>query len=281
MGADENAPIEAFALPEDLFLVRRLRIPELAEADLAVAVNMDIAGNSPFPAEDLCSGWRVARRSAGQIEVVMALASRAGVHAWLRREERTQSALSERIEVWAPVGDQGHVVLDGFGEAERRRDYYRSLAHQGRRWAALAACLMALLILPGLYTGIRAGQLEDQLQTTQDEARQATRLRERLSAQRASIDALSVKRSDRVPYHYWLHTLATMSPDTVYLSRLEFEGPQAEATGYAGNAADYLSKLAESQRFAALDAPGAFTRDRNSGLERFTITLALPPLETP
>ena len=270
---------QAFSLDEDLFLLRNLSIPANAESDLATAVRMDIDGNSPFAPEDLCSGWRVMQRSQAMIHVTSAIASRAAIHAWLRRNDATQTVLEDRIEVWARVDERQHIVMDGFGEQARRRQYFLNLRAHAARTGLLLACTLGVLLMPGIYAEIRKNQLEDQLDLLTEQTRSATQLREQLTAQRESIDALSLLRRERTPYHYWLHELSAMSPDSVYLTRLEFEGTQAEATGFADNAADYLSQLAESQRFDDIKAPGAFTRDRNTGRERFAITLTLPSPE--
>jgi Tfp pilus assembly protein PilN len=271
-----DSSVEALELPEDLFLLRYLELPEAAEMDLDTAVSMDIAGNSPFPAADLCSGWRITERHAGRLRVAIVMASRAAVHQWLHRDKAVSDEAA--VEVWAPMGEAGagHVVMSGFAEGGRYRAYIAALRQIALRCAVMLSVVSVLFAVPALYTGIRANQLEAQLAAVTDQARTATQLRERLSTQRESLDVLADMREQRVPYHFWLNSLATMTPDSVYFSRLQFEKREGEISGFAGNAAEFLGQLAESERFDAIEAPGAFTRDRNNGLERFTITLTLP-----
>lgn len=268
--------VQAFALPEHLYLVRYLDLPEAAEIDLETAVVMDVGGNSPFPASDLCSGWRIVERQDSRLRVAIAMASRAAIHQWLHRELGVED--ESKVEVWARLGNgvPGHVAMTGFAERQRHEAYIGNLQRIAMRFAVVLVAFCVLLALPAVYTGIRAQQLETRLASVVDDSRAATRLRERLAAQRESLDVLANMREQRVPYHYWLNSLAQMTPDSVYFSRLQFEGRDGEVSGFADNAAAFLGQLADSERFDAIEAPGAFTRDRNNGLERFTITLTLP-----
>ena len=63
----------------------------------------------------------------------------------------------------------------------------------------------------------------------------------------------------------------------MYFNRLGLEGKTLTVSGFAKNAADYQSVLAEAGLFAEVAAPSAFTRDERVGRERFTLTMSFKP----
>jgi general secretion pathway protein L len=271
--------VSAYALPDDLFLQRLLELPEAAEADIPEAVYLDISSNSPFPLPECCYGWRVVARSEGSIQIAIVMASKAMVHAWLRDLSSELNVEPSESEVWAQIAPGQFAVLQGFGKDVRKQGYFAALRQVAWRSGALLASFLIVCALPGLYADVRAHQIEERALEVREAAGSATRLRERLAEQRNVLDELAVLYEQRMPYHRWLHTLSLLTPDTVHLNRLEIAGRELEISGYADNAADYLTQVAESKKFVDLEASGAFTRDRNTGLERFNISMVLPPQE--
>ena len=66
----------------------------------------------------------------------------------------------------------------------------------------------------------------------------------------------------------------------VYLDRLNFDGNEVTVNGYSNNAAVYLRMLTEEPGYTDVTALSAFARDRNNGLERFSIQwrVTAPPM---
>ena len=88
---------------------------------------------------------------------------------------------------------------------------------------------------------------------------------------RTRLSAIESAISERPNYQYWLNHIAASAPDTVYLDRLNFDGREVTVNGYSNNAAVYLRMLTEEPGYTDVTALSAFARDRNNGLERFSI----------
>ena len=93
-----------------------------------------------------------------------------------------------------------------------------------------------------------------------------------------STDKLSSAASffaNKPDYRFWLHKVAEITPDDVYLNRLSLEEDQLTVSGLAVNAANYQSLLSSSKLFSGLTAQSAFTRDARAGRERFSLTMSI------
>ena len=78
-----------------------------------------------------------------------------------------------------------------------------------------------------------------------------------------------------IDYAPWLHRVAKITPDTAHLNRLALDGRRLTISGVSDNAADYQATLVSAEWVRNLSAPSAFTRDKRSGRERFTLTMTL------
>ena len=267
----DAAVVTAVGVSDDELLVRSLQLPEQAEVYLQEAIALEVSSNSPFPSPETVHGHKVIAREAGVLTVVIALTSRVAVGRSLLSAQLANNDASEQPEVWAMTSDYGPVLLEGFGEGIRRGQYLASIKRLLGLGVVLWACLIGLLWLPAWYTQGHAEVLQVAFDEVSLDARRANMLREQLESQRALLDSAVKFGSGRTPYRFWLHELARLTPDSVYLSRVEFDGNKASLSGLALNAADYLGLLAESNRFESLEAPSAFTRERTTGREKFTI----------
>ncbi len=261
-------------------LSREVVLPLAAEIFLEDAVSLEAMNNSPFPPEDTVVGWQILHRDKQAIRVEWAVCSRAEVAVALQRAGYVVSEDGSRLpEVWADLGCGSAVLLRGFGETFREAAYLRRVGRLFSRMVIGLVLVLAIAATPALYVSLYADKVDSELISVSALAGVATEAREVLETRRAQLAIAETWASDRIPYRYWLQSLSSLTPDSVYLQRLEFDGAKAVASGLAGNAADYLAVLAESGRFVELEAASAFTRDRTTGLERFTINMVLGELE--
>lgn len=277
---DQADLVTAVELPESLCLLRTLSLPEAAEADLEAAVTYEVQANSPFPDDDVGFGWRIVRRDAETLDIAIVMVSLAAANAWLRRHRDTAMQQSG-TEVWAAVAPQRYVVLPGFGESVRRARYRGTLRQITLTAAGVLLAWTCLLAVPAVATSLRASQLADSLSEVVSEARVATELRETVGQQQSVLQALAALQEQRVHHDRWMTRLAELAPDSVYFYHLSFEGRRVEISGLAENAASFLNEMAKTGEFTALESPSAFTRDRATGRERFTITMDLPEVGAP
>jgi Tfp pilus assembly protein PilN len=130
--------------------------------------------------------------------------------------------------------------------------------------------MVAITLLAGA-TAIRADRLDATFQQVRSDAAAAATQRESLQLGRTRLSAIESAINERPNYRYWLNHIAASAPDTVYLDRLNFDGNEVKVNGYSNNAAVYLRMLTEEPGYIDVTALSAFARDRNNGLERFSI----------
>lgn len=274
--ADSNDPNQPLALlfPAELSLAKTIELPSEVEIDLAEALFFEIASHSPFANEDTCSGWRLISRDSTSITVALAIASRSSVMSFIDAQAQALETSLANCEVWTESGS-ALVQLEGFGDGARRALYHQRLFGMGRQLAlvTLAACMLSAL--PAALLAARSDQLSGVLELTELDARAAASARAEMVALEDKVLAAREFFYDRVLYDAWLNTVAELTPDSVYLTRLGLEGDRLTISGMAVNAAEYQTTLASSGLVDDLSAPSAFTRDARTERERFTLTMRL------
>lgn len=264
----------ALIIPSDIILHKVLHLPAASELELASAMGYEAISNSPFPDDDTVFGWQIISRQGGFIEVSLAITSRAAVTYYLSSLEASSIPSNASLEIWSC--DDGRLTqIRGFAEGNRRKAYMRALSHRVLRAAAFTLGIILLTSLPTMIIQLRASQLDDLAEVAQVTAGAATEAKSRLVEVEGRLTDASQFFERRIYYHEWLETLAQLTPDSVYLTRLAMDGGRLTISGFADNAAEYQTLLADTDLVSDLSAPSAFTRDGRAGKERFTLTMRI------
>ena len=281
VATNEQTPFSAVALSADAVLLKTLHLPASAEEDLDDAMLLEVGLSSPFPDNDTRAAWRVVARRENVLEVALAITSQAAIDEALA-EPRGSSDAGEPIpEVWALDYHGIPISFAGYGGSERRSAYLRRLVHASGLVAAVwVSCVVAITLLAGA-TALRADRLDATFQQVRSDAAAAARQRESLQLGRTRLSAIERAVSERPNYQYWLNHIAASAPDTVYLDKLNFDGHEVTVNGYSNNASVYLRMLTEEPGYTDVTALSAFARDRNNGLERFSIQWRVTAPPTP
>ena len=270
----EKAPSIGVLLPDADVLAKTLMLHVEVEPNLSDAMMLEVANMSPFPSEEVVSGWAILGRHDTQVEVGVALTTKAAVERTLAVHDRS----ARDAEVWAALGTH-RICLEGFAEAGRDAQYVNTLRQLGLRVLGVVVGALCLLALPAWMLDTRAAQHQSQLGEVTQRAGAAAASRSQLDDYRDKLAAVIDLQASRIDYGIWLNVLSQQTPDSVYLNRLEFEEMALEVSGYAVNAAQYQSALAASAAFVEVEATSAFTRDTRLNRERFTLRLQLGALE--
>ncbi|MDR1661535.1 MAG: PilN domain-containing protein [Azoarcus sp.] len=259
----------ALVLPENLLLRRVLPMPFLATPARQEAIELALAGASPFPPEKTAWGWQ-SRPTEPGMEIELVMASREHVDGFLSRVVNPRH-LSE-VEVWAmnAAGD-APIILQGYGEGRRmaraRRRYWKIGA-----LAALAALLfLALLASPALRKRWDVSSLDARLEAVGRETASAMADRDALAQASARLSAVAAYADGHPDPQILLGRLSILLPDTVHLTRLELHGRNGIMVGLADNAAKIMEVLSAQPTFHDVRAPAAITRDPVSGQESFSV----------
>ena len=269
--ADQQTSFCAVGLSADAVLLKTLHLPASAEEDLGDAMPLEVGLSSPFPDADTRAAWRVVGRHENVIEVALAITSQAAIDDVLAAHRERSDAGAPMPEVWAFDHQGIPIPFAGYGGSERRSAYLRRLAHASGLIAALWVSFMVAITLLASATALRADRLDATFQQVRSDAAAAATQREALQLGRTRLSAIESAIGERPNYQYWLNHIAASAPDTVYLDRLNFDGKEVTVSGYSNNAAVYLRMLTEEPGYTDVTALSAFARDRNNGLERFSI----------
>ena len=262
----------AVALPQDAVLLKTLHLPAASEEDLESAMALEIDLSSPFSGQDTRAAWRVLSRSASVIEVVLAITAQAAIDQTLDAIELpSERGVSDAPEVWALTDNGIPISFAGFGGQARRASYHGKLKRLAGLWGAVWIALMLALVVMAFATSLRADRLDAVFQQVRTEASEAAQHRQELELGRTRLSAIQAAIVERPNYQYWLNHIAASAPDTVYFDRLNFDGSSVVVSGYSNNASVYLRMLTEEPGYTDVAALSAFARDRNNGLERFSI----------
>jgi len=269
---EDQTPFSAVTLSSDVVLLKTLHLPASTEEDLADAMPLEVGLSSPFPDVDTRAAWRVVGRHENVIEVALAITSQAAIDDVLApHRESPDAGATIMPEVWAFDHQGIPIPFAGYGGSERRSAYLRRLVHASGLIAAVWVSFMVAITLLAGATALRADRLDATFQQVRSDAAAAATQRETLQLGRTRLSVIESAISERPNYQYWLNHIAASAPDTVYLDRLNFDGREVTVNGYSNNAAVYLRMLTEEPGYTDVTALSAFARDRNNGLERFSI----------
>lgn len=264
---------EAYAVPEDFSLSRKLSLPIIAEADLEAALHLETAACSPFSSDDTASGWRITRGEDKRVLLVdLVIASRSAVMGFLGEHHSITDPGA--CEVWANAGSQW-VCLRGFGESVRETDYRWRIFRAGALFSVCFAAVLLLVGMSALLSQRELSALEALQREASEEARGAIALRGELAATNAAIGELN-KLSLQLPSpQSEILRLTQLLPDSAYVTQYTQEGQSIRLRGRGTDAATLQQALTEEAAFKQVTAPQAISRVGNTGLEQFFLDIQL------
>lgn len=254
----------AAELPEELVLLRRLRLPAaLRFSEIEVVIRHEISANCPFGEDDRVTGWR--RDEQGN--VLIAIARRSHVQDWLARLHDEGGVRPD--EVW--VGRTDPVIMDGFGEARRRGAEARQRLHFLVLLVVAMGLLLALAATPVLQERLRAFDAQERLRVLEQTSADAIAARGRLSSLAAHADEMRQIIEDGGQPLQMLELLSRVLPDDTFLNRIEIHGNSAKISGQTVNSAALMELLGKAPEVSDVKAPSASRRNPNADKESFVL----------
>ena len=261
-------------LPDSQVLVTRLTLPASAEIFLDEAVTAHVQSHSPFANDETCWGSKIVDRSGGSLSVEIVIVGRA-----------TADAAASACRQWlgstaVPFGlsvetSHAYVPLNGYQDTRSDEPYFRNLKRFALRLAAGTAGIAFLSLIPVIWSWQTAQQYGELLYETEQRSAEIVKVREALVEAQDRVSEANEFFSSHETYRPWLHKVAAITPDEVYLYRLSIKNDLLTVSGLAVNAADYQAGLVDSALFVDVTAPAAFTLDNRVNRERFTLTMGL------
>jgi general secretion pathway protein L len=272
------AVTHAVELPHSRVLERHLMLPPLAPADLAQAVQLEVASASPFGVAQTVSGHTAALPRDGVCRVDVAMTSRQQV------EQTLQEAVASaelRPEVWVLPADTPAgaalrpVVLQGFGEPVRQRAARRGLALRLALLALALALLGALAVTPTALLRLRSQQATRAFDAIQRQAAPQIAQREALMQRVERLRAIGQMMDSQIALGPVLDMLTRAIPDGAWITQLRLEGGKLVLNGNADDAAALVQLLAAQPGVRDVRLASPATRAYGASKETFIIEMNL------
>ncbi len=267
---DVPAACSAVLLPEEQALARHLRLPLAVETDLDAALALEVSANSPFAADDTGSGWVITGRDEHNLDVTLVLVSLSATMAYVGQHYDSHDAQAQ--EVWVAIADR-MVVIRGFGEADRERQYRRRLIRVGGMLAVAGVMLLLLATVGAGFKKLELGRLESVAATTQREAADASRMRSALGAANETIAAVNAVTALYPDAHRELARLTRLVGDSAYVERLGINGQEIDLRGRAADAAAVMELLTEQDDYMGVTAASPIRKIPGTNVEQFHLKI--------
>lgn len=265
--AAQKAECEAIMLPDSLVLSKTLDIPLAAESELVAVMALEVSANSPFPADDTGSGWRLLEKTESSLRVQLVIISLSAAMQELGDKYQCHDATT--YEVWAMV-DDCIVVLDGFGKAQRQQRYRKSLLSLA---TVAGYCLLVLILMSAVYAGGKYWELANAralYANVDSEAANAVSLRTQLASANTMLavgnELITTYRSP----HVELKRLSNALSDGAWIRNFQMSDGQIRVQGQAKNPLDEIQRLEQESAYATVSAPGGSS---GSGLQQFSFVI--------
>ena len=259
--AGGNPMIVRLRLPHAACLVRRLEVPERAEADAERILALDLERATPLNREDVyTANTRDPSQSGsgkGTISIVQLIVKRSMVD---RAVEQLQLAGAnvDAVDCWSENGRTA-LPVNFLGKEPGGK---ASNGKRTRRRQLLLTSLVAALAASAAWISIVRDQnaLASLEQQTADARAAVTKQEAQQGSATAAVkDSASVLKlkSERPAVVQILDELTRLLPDTVYLNEFSVDGDTVDISGFAKRSAELVPLLERSKMFAgaALSAP--------------------------
>ena len=261
-------------VPDSLVLLSEIELPPNSEIYMEAVIAGHVSSNSPFSMEETCWGYVVKERREHAILAEVAILARRTISETLSEASAKTNLPHPPVDVLVASGG-GYIPVIGYQNSGRRERYYSTLKQYALRFTVVMAGILFLVTLPAVLMSQNAQQYADLAAETKERTREIVSVRGQLVEAQAAVLAANEFFSEYPLYRRWLHKIAELTPDSVYLNRMAIEGDEVTITGLAENAADYQALLTGSGLFFNVTAPSAFSLDSRAGRERFTLTMQL------
>lgn len=275
--ANQQPQVNAIELSTQDVLERSLTLPALPPADLAQAVQLEVAALTPFKPEQTVFGYRVQPATADRVRVDLALTSRQHMDVLL-----LQHARISRPEVWVLPANGASGAGDGalhpicmpvVGNRVRQR-----LVRHGRRLRLLllglaGLLLLALAVTPTMQLRQRALAAQSALAALTAEAAPQQAVRETLQIQTERMIRLHEVAGDQLQAVKALALVTEALPETAWINLMRVEGGKMFISGFANDAATLVQDLSKRSGVHGARLSSPAVRHGNSTQESFTIEL--------
>jgi general secretion pathway protein L len=250
-------------------LRKTFKLPSAAEENLSQVLAFEMDRLTPFKADQVYYGARVASRSSAtrQITVDLVLTPRAKLDALL--EDLAAAGWRPEIVDMADEAKPGayNLLPDKFRPPKSRWPHIANIG----LGTLIAILLGTLAALPILSARSEAEALEEQVRKANKIAKEVEALRQEAETLQHQAHFLRDKKRDEPVLVDMLEELTRVMPDSTWLNGLQYKDRHVVMQGQSPSASSLIELIEASPYFQNTSFVSPVTKDTGSGLERFQI----------
>lgn len=250
-------------------LAKSLKLPLAAEENLNQVVAFEMDRLTPFKADQVYFGARIAARSTAtrQLGVEMILTPRAKLDALLD-ELAAWGWRPDSVDLASPTAPGLFNLLPE--KYRPPKDRWPRIANISLS-VVILSLLAALAVLPILSARSEAEALEEQVRKTGKVAKEVEALRQQADNLQHQARFLQEKKLTEPVLVDMLEELSRLIPDNTWLNGLQYKDRRVVMQGQSPSASKLIELLETSSYFKNTSFVSPVTKDTGSGLERFQL----------
>ncbi len=257
------------------YLLRTLKLPAAAEENLHQVVAFELDKQTPFEAEQVYFAERLIHRQPQGKKIT--------VQVVLVRKEFLDDKISllraaniqpDAVDVAKFEGEQplplGFDLLPSQWQVTKNR---RQKIINGVLAVLLLALIVTALALPIFHQKKVIADLEQQISQVRTKAKQANELKQRVEQLKEESQFAATKKQAKPALIQVIEDLSKRVPKDTWLTGFQYQKGQLRIDGRSPAASKLIELLEDSPYLKNLHFISPITQDRNTGLERFRISM--------
>jgi len=260
-------------IPANKGLRNKIKLPFNAESDLASIVEFEIERQTPFPRDQVYSGYKIVNknRAANTLNVELNVIPKKQVDPQLS-ELLKIGVTPQVVELLSGQTEDGINVLPGStntGEHKATRRINKLLL-------ALTVILLGIAIaVPFKNLTSQIKQTEVKIDQAKTEALEVNKLRSKWEKVQEKQNIVNTKIEGYRSVTMLLDELTKLTPDDTWLSRLHLTGQSIKLQGESSAATALISIIEGSEHFSDTRFQSPVTTNIATGQDRFQVTTTI------
>jgi general secretion pathway protein L len=257
-------------LSHEQCFVRLAQLPELARAEFARMLDLQMRQSMPFKATDVYQAHFITGRRGKLASVIHVIARRSAIDPVL---EACRAAGVEVAAVDCRGTDESILPINFLGPP---------VSAKGGRSAGWLLAIAALLTVAAVGTDMAKREaalagLQSDTRTLRDKVRLLQERRAMHGELDKQVEKVELARAARPTATEIVEELSRLLPDTTVLQAMRLDGANVEISGLAASASDLLPLLEASRLFRDVRLVSPVSVDGQDGRERFGLRLQVQP----
>lgn len=256
-------------LPADRVLRKQLVLPAEARGTLREVVGYQLPRLTPFSLDKLYYDVVADEKAEGQLDVDILAVPCAYPDPLIERVEKATGLRVSRLGVEDVPG------ANLFGRQRVPGRWWRRLNLNSWLLILLLVAVVTAAIAPLLKERQLVIERKQEITALTANVRDLIARKENLEASLSGLNHIVAKRAGQPLPSEVLAELTRLVPDDIYITSLRIQGSNLTVNGFGKGVVDLISRLNESERFSDARFTAPVSRNAQTGLDQFAVSIQL------